>query len=230
MIGVGSFVFALASFVLNEAGSFLTLAFVDSGEPQPILVRSGESDDEDGALNGTISAVAREGLEMTRTALRPSAKMLASSTRTAAVAVSSVGPVDGLEGVREAMAVGGYSDSGGPLSPGPSREHPLAKPRRRGMGTGIGMYARVGASVNGARDNGVFGRGNSANGFRREGSFGGEDEGGYQNLALGRTGGVEGEMEAGDGSRWDGDSDSSGDMDHGGGGGGGFGGELVEPA
>ncbi|CAM9289765.1 unnamed protein product [Ectocarpus sp. 13 AM-2016] len=226
--GVGP-VLVVCAFI-SLAGSFLTLAFVDSGEPQPILVRSGESDDEDGALNGTSSARAREVLEMTRTALRPSAKMSASSTRTAAVAASGVRPVDGLEGVREAMAVGGNSDSGGPLSPGPSREHPLAKPRGRGMGPGIGMYARVGAGVNGARENGVFGRGISANGFRREGSFGGEDEGGYRNLALGRTGGVEGEMEAGDGSRWDRDSDSSGDMDHGGGGGRGFGGELVEPA
>ncbi|CAN0084714.1 unnamed protein product [Ectocarpus sp. 4 AP-2014] len=226
--GVGP-VLVVCAFI-SLAGSFLTLAFLDSGEPQLILVRSGESDDEDGALNGTSSAVGTEGLEMTRTALRPSAKMSASTTRTAAVAASSVGRVDVLEGVREAMTVGGYSDNGGPLSPGPSREHPLAKPQGRGMGTGIGMYARVGASVNGARDNGVFGRGNSANGSRRERGFGGEDEGGYQNLALGRTGGVEGEMEAGDGSRWGRDSDSSGDIDHGGGGGAGFGSELVEPA
>ncbi|CAM9151456.1 unnamed protein product [Ectocarpus sp. 8 AP-2014] len=227
--GVGP-VLVVCAFI-SLAGSFLTLAFVDSGEPQPILVRSGESDDEDGALNGTSSAVATEGLEMTRTAMRPSTKKVsANSTRTAAVAASSVGAVDGLKGVREAMAVGSYSDRGGPLSPGPSREHPLAKPRGRGMGTGTGMYARVEASVNGARENGVFGRGNSANGFRREGSFGGEDEGGYRNLALGRTGGVEGEMEAGDGSRWGGDSDSSGDRDHGGVGDAGFGSELVEPA
>lgn len=201
----------------------MTLAFVDNGEPHPILVRSGESDDEDDALNGT-STVAREGLEMTRTAVRPAAKMSANSKRTAAVAAGSVRAVDGLGG--------GFGDSGGPLSPGPSREHPLAKPRGRGKGTGVGMYSRVGASVNGARDYGVFGRGNSANGngFRREGSFGGEEEGGYQNLALGRTGGVEGEMEAGDGSRWGGESDSSGDTDHGGGGDAGFGNELVEPA
>ncbi|CAM9365980.1 unnamed protein product [Ectocarpus fasciculatus] len=227
--GVGP-VLVVCAFI-SLAGSFLTLAFVDNGEPQPILVRSGESDDEDGALNGTVnSAAAREGLEMTRAAVRPSAKMSASSRRTAAVTAGSVGAVGGLEGVREAMAVGII---GGPLSPGPTREHPLAKPRGRGTGRGVGMYARVGgngASVSGARDYGVFGRGNSANGFRRDGSFGGEEEGGYQNLALGRTGGVEGEMEAGNGSRWGGGSDSSGDSDHGSGGGAGFGSELIEPA
>ncbi|CAN0484687.1 unnamed protein product, partial [Ectocarpus sp. 12 AP-2014] len=57
--GVGP-VLVVCAFI-SLAGSFLTLACVDSGEPQPILVRSGESDDEDGALNGTSSAVAREG-------------------------------------------------------------------------------------------------------------------------------------------------------------------------
>ena len=222
----------------------MTIAFVDSGEQQPILVGGGDSDDEifdDGDGRGGVDSM-RE-LEM--------AGITTGGRGSVAAASNGRTPHAGKNGPAAAtshhngLGNGAHPDGAVPIplsrrerSSGPSREHSSSpiKPKRRGKAAtaaaGMGMYSRVtGDGPDPDRwDGGTFednpgGREYQEGDSLRESREGG---GGFGNgNGLGRTGEVEveGQMETGWGrSSWDGDSHSSGDNDAG------AGSELVEPA
>lgn len=203
------------------AGGVLTLALVDSGEQQPILVGARDSDDDDDVGNfegGYEGAMGPREVEMKNNPRKPTSgggTLAAKIGRRMAANGSSNGNghggVNGANGA--AVEVGGAH-----LSPGPSQGRSPIKSKKKGAGM-MGMYARVGGGdVDGGgggqgRQYGIMFEESSAR--NRQASDGGggfsEDEE-NQTLRLGRTAEVEGQMEAGrGGSRWDADSDSSGD-------------------
>lgn len=94
--------------------------------------------------------------------------------------------------------------NGASVSPKPFRDH---TPRRSdNSDKQKGQYSRVGEN-GGGHPAGFDGSNGSGN--KQQGVFGDGDNG-YRDLAVGRAGGVEGQMEAG-GGQWDGSSDSDSD-------------------
>lgn len=210
-----SLVHILCVCVCAAAGGVLTLALVDSGEEQPILVGAGGSGSGGNFEDESERTIGPQGIEMTEKKQKTSIR--------GRVAVDGHGGFGGANG--SAVEVDGAQ-----LSPGPSQGRSPIKSKKRGAG--MGMYARVGGGVvnsgEGRQQYGIIFGDNSARG--RDASEGGggfreHEQEEHQTLRLGRTAEVEGQMEAGrGGSRWDSDSDSSGDAHAA------TGSDLVQPA
>lgn len=221
------------------AGGVLTLALVDSGEQQPILVGARDSDDDDDEFEGDYEGASgpRE-LEMTNNPKISSVRSGITATSGGRTLAAKIGRRMAANGSSNGNGNGGIESANGEavevggahLSPGPSQGRSPINPKKKGAG--MGMYARVGGGdVEGGgegRQYGIMFEESSAR-HHRQASDGGdgfsEDEE-YQTLRLGRTAEVEGQMEAGrGGSRWDdAGSDSSSGDDHAGAS------DLVQPA